>query len=328
MHRHDTPHNGPEGPHDHGHAHVHGQAHQHAHGPGHVHAPADFGRAFAIGIALNTVFVAVEAGYGLWSNSMALLADAGHNLSDVLGLLVAWGAATLSRRKPSDRFTYGWRSSSILAALFNALFLLLAVGVIAWEAAWRLFYPEPVAGVTVMIVAGVGILINGFTAYLFVGGRKSDINIEGAYLHMFADAAVSAGVVIVGLLMIISGWEWLDPAVSLVIVAVIVWQTWRLLRESVTLSLAGVPATIDVDQVRRFLLAARGVTGLHDLHIWPMSTTEIALTAHLVMPDGHPGDAALFQLAAELRERFGIVHPTLQIERGDRTCPLEPAQVV
>ena len=319
---------------DHGHAHgPSGQAppdrpHSHEREAGHVHAPTHFGRAFAIGIALNTGFVAVEAGYGLLSNSMALLADAGHNLSDVLGLLVAWGAATLSRRQPSDRFTYGWRNSSILAALFNALFLLLAVGVIAWKAAWRLFYPEPVAGVTVMIVAGIGILINGFTAYLFAGGRRSDINIEGAYLHMFADAAVSAGVVVVGVLMIMSGWEWLDPAVSLAIVAVIVWQTWRLLRESVTLSLAGVPAAVDVEQVRRFLLAERGVTGLHDLHIWPMSTTEIALTAHLVMPDGHPGDSVLFQLATDLRERFGIVHPTLQIERGDRVCPLEPAQVV
>lgn len=326
MHRHETPQDGSETPHDHGHG--DGQAHQHAHGPGHVHAPKDFGRAFAIGIALNTVFVAVEAGYGLLSNSMALLADAGHNLSDVLGLLVAWAAAALSRREPSDRFTYGWRSSSILAALFNALFLLLAVGVIAWEAAWRLFYPEPVAGVTVMIVAGIGILINGFTAYLFVGGRKSDINIEGAYLHMFADAAVSAGVVVAGLLMITTGWEWLDPSVSLVIVVVIVWQTWRLLRESVTMSLAGVPAAIDADQVRQFLLGERGVAGLHDLHIWPMSTTEIALTVHLVMPDGHPGDAVLFRLAAELRQRFGIAHPTLQIERGDQTCPLEPAQVV
>lgn len=327
MQEHDHAHGTPgQSSHDHSHDHSHGGAH--SHGPGHVHAPKDFGRAFAIGIALNTAFVAIEAGYGLWSNSMALLADAGHNLSDVLGLLVAWGAATLSRRQPSDRFTYGWRNSSILAALFNALFLLLAVGVIAWEAAWRLFYPEPVAGVTVIIVAGIGILINGFTAYLFAGGRSGDINIEGAYLHMFADAAVSGGVVIAGLLMITSGWEWIDPAVSLVIVVVIVWQTWRLLRESVTMSLAGVPAAIDVDQVRRFLLAEHGVTGLHDLHIWPMSTTEIALTAHLVIPDGHPGDAVLFRLAVELRDRFGIVHPTLQIERGERTCPLEPAQVV
>src|SRR4051812_31549214 len=237
--------------HDHGH---HSHAHSHAHGHGgHVHAPASFGRAFAIGIALNSAFVVVEAVYGYSSGSMALVADAGHNLSDVLGLVAAWTAAILSKRAPTPRFTYGLRGSSILAALFNAVFLLVAVGAIAWEAVLRLISPEPVASVTVMVVAAIGIAINGVTAWLFASGRKGDLNIRGAYLHMVADAAVSAGVVLAGLVILYTGWNWLDPAVSLAISAVIVWGTWGLLRDSTAMSLSAVPRGIDPRAVRDYL---------------------------------------------------------------------------
>ena len=303
-------------------------AHDH-HGPGHSHAPASFGTAFAIGIGLNTAFVLIEAGYGLAANSMALLADAGHNLSDVLGLVVAWAAATLSKRAPTPRFTYGLRGSSIVAALFNAVFLLVAVGAIAWEAIGRLRTPEPVAGSTVMVVAAIGIVINGLTAWLFASGAKGDINIRGAFLHMAADAAVSAGVVIAGLVILSTGWLWLDPVVSLAIVAVIVWGTWSLLRDSLALSVAAVPPGIDPGAVREFLIGLPGVARLHDLHIWPVSTTETALTAHLVMPAGHPGDAFLIETAHDLNEHFGIGHTTLQLEVSENTaCALEPDHVV
>jgi cobalt-zinc-cadmium efflux system protein len=318
-------------PHSHDHEHGGGShgGHGHSHGSGSVHAPADFGRAFAVGIGLNTAFVLIEAGYGLASNSMALLADAGHNLSDVLGLVVAWLAAILSKRAPSSRFTYGFGSSSILAALFNALFLLVAVGAIGWEAILRLLTPEPVGGRTVMIVAAIGIAINGFTAWLFAAGRKSDLNIRGAYLHMAADAIVSAGVVVAGLLMVLTGWLWLDPVVSLVIVVVIVWGTWGLLRDSLAMSLTAVPTRIDPAEVRAFLGSRVGVAALHDLHIWPTSTTAVALTAHLVMPDGHPGDAFLMHVAEQLRRDYGIGHVTLQIEtEADSACALEPEHVV
>ena len=301
----------------------------HAHGPGaHSHAPAGFGKAFAIGIGLNTIFLIVEAGYGFAINSLALVADAGHNLSDVMGLIVAWIAATLSKRAPSARFSYGLRSSSIMAALFNAIFLLIAIGMITWEAIQRFGDPQPVAGMTVMIVAGVGVLINGFTALLFMSGRKGDINIKGAYLHMVADAGVSAAVVIAGLLVVFTGWEWLDPVVSLCIAAVIAVGTWGLLRDSVTMSLDAAPPGIDPDAVHAFLASQPGVTEVHDLHIWPMSTTETALTAHVVMPAGHPGDAALRTIAGELETRFGIHHPTIQIELEAGSCPLAPAHAV
>ena len=302
--------------------------HDHHHGAGHSHAPASFGRAFAIGIGLNTVFVLIEAGYGIASNSVALLADAGHNLSDVLGLVVAWVAAILTKRPPSKRYTYGLRSSSILAALFNAAFLLIAVGAIGWESILRLFHPQPVAGKTVMIVAAIGIAINGFTAYLFASGRKGDLNIRGAYLHMAADAAVSAGVVVGGLVMLWTGWLWLDPVISLVIVAVIVWGTWGLLRDSVAMSLGAVPREIEPGAVLGFLKGQTGVADVHDLHIWPMSTTETALTAHLVMPGGHPGDTFILGVADELRHHHGIGHVTLQVEIDGRACPLAPAHVV
>lgn len=311
--------------HDHAHDH-HGHSHHgHSHGGGgHVHAPATFGRAFAIGITLNIAFVVIEAVYGIASESMALVADAGHNLSDVLGLLVAWIASVLVKRSPTPRFTYGLRGSSILAALFNAVFLLVATGAIAWEAIARLLAPEPqpVAGVTVMVVAGIGILINGATAWLFASG-SSDINIRGAYLHMLADAAVSAGVVITGLIIVLTGAAWIDPLVSLVIAGLIVWATWGLLRDSVVMSLSAVPPGIDPAAVGAYLRARPGVTDLHDLHIWPMSTTDIALTAHLVMAQGHPGNGFLVAAAEDLRSRFGIGHATLQIEEaGGPACAL------
>jgi cobalt-zinc-cadmium efflux system protein len=315
-----------EAAHDHG-----GRDHNgHAHGPGgHVHAPANFGTAFAIGIGLNTAFVIVEAIFGFASNSMALVADAGHNLSDVLGLVVAWVAVILSKRAPTARFTYGLRGSSILAALFNAVFLLVTVGAIGWEAIQRIVHPEPVGSVTVMVVAGVGIVVNGFTAWLFASGRKGDINIRGAYLHMAADAAVSLGVVVAGLVILFTGWTWLDAATSLVISAVIVAGTWSLLRDSMAMSLSAVPPGIDPEAVRGYLETCPGVTQIHDLHIWPMSTTEVALTCHIVIPGGQPGDAFLMKIAQHLKEDFGIQHATVQIETDLQSpCALAPDHVV
>jgi cobalt-zinc-cadmium efflux system protein len=301
----------------------------HHHEHSHAHHPADFGKAFAIGTALNLAFVVIEAAFGFISNSMALLADAGHNLSDVLGLVIAWIAAVLAKRPPGGRYTYGLRRSSILAALFNAVFLLLAVGAIAWEAFHRLFNPESISGQTVMIVAAIGIVVNGFTAFLFASGRKGDLNIRGAYLHMASDALVSAGVVVGGLLIYFTGWHWLDPAISLAIVAVIVVGTWSLLSSSLAMSMDAVPSGIVIDEVRNFLVRSKGVVAMHDLHIWSMSTTEVALTAHLVMPEGHPGDTFLASIAEELRAHHGIHHATLQIETdASASCVLEPDHVV
>jgi cobalt-zinc-cadmium efflux system protein len=308
-------------------AHHHSAGHSHH---GHSHAPqGDHGRAFAIGIVLNLGFVAVEAGYGFWADSMALLSDAGHNLSDVLGLAIAWGAALLARRGATERFTYGLRSSSILAALFNALLLLIAVGGIAWESVQRIIEPAPVAAVAVMIVAGIGILVNGFTAFLFMGGQH-DLNIRGAFLHMVADAAVSLGVVIGGLVILSTGANWIDPVLSLVIAGVILWSTWGLLSQSLTLSLHGVPRGVAIPDIRRALERMPGVERVHHLHVWATSTTETALTAHLVMPDGHPGDGFLAQAQRELKDHFGIRHATLQIEihgpgadEHGPECPLE-----
>jgi cobalt-zinc-cadmium efflux system protein len=314
--------------HDHA-AHHHGHAGDGHHGHGHAHAPGTFGRAFAIGIGLNLTFVAIEAIFGILSNSVALLADAGHNLSDVLGLVVAWAASALAQRPPTPRYTYGLGASSILAALFNAVFLLVAVGAIGWEAVQRFAEPKPVAGGTVIAVAAIGIVINGVTAWLFASGRKGDINVRGAFLHMIADAAVSAGVVAAGVAISFTGWLWLDPLVSLAIVAVIVWSTWDLLRHALAMSLGAVPAAIDPTAVRGWLATQAGVRGVHDLHIWAMSTTETALTAHLVMPNGHPGDAFLMSTAAGLQHRFGIGHVTVQIETDPQAaCPLEPDHVV
>jgi cobalt-zinc-cadmium efflux system protein len=313
--------------HDHaGHSYDHDA---HAHGGAHVHAPASFGTAFAIGITLNLGFVLIEAFYGLMSNSVSLLADAGHNLGDVLGLGVAWLASVLARRAPTERFTYGMRGSSILAALFNAVFLLVTVGGLSWEAIRRLGSPEPVAGKTMMAVAAIGILVNAVTAWLFASGRKEDLNLRGAFLHMASDALVSVGVVAAGLVILLTGWLWIDPLVSLVINAIIVWGTWGLLRDSVGMSMAAVPAQIDPAAVRNFLSAQAGVVDLHDLHIWPMSTTENALTCHLVMPDGHPGDAFLQDLARDLAQRFKIIHATVQIELDPHmACALAPDEVV
>lgn len=313
---------------DHDH-HGHGHHHGHAHGlGGHSHAPASYDRAFAIGTALNIGFVAVEAFYGVLANSVALLADAGHNLSDVLGLLLAWGAAWLTRKRPTLRHTYGFGSSSILASLTNAVVLLIAVGAIAWEAVLRLAYPEPVEGGTVMWVAAVGIVINAVTAWLFMGGKETDLNIKGAYLHMAADAAVSLGVVVAALLIGWTGWLWLDPLVSLGIVVVIVVGTWGLLRESANLAMDAVPEGIDRDDVEGYLAGLPGVVAVHDLHIWGLSTTDTALTAHLVRPGAGTDDALLTRVAGELKERFGIGHATIQVEHDGHDCRLAPADVV
>ncbi|MBV9394904.1 MAG: cation transporter [Methylobacteriaceae bacterium] len=304
---------------------MHAHLHHHAHGEagGQVHADAtDFGRAFAIGIGLNLTFVAIEVVYGIYGHSVALLSDAGHNLGDVLGLAVAWGASVLGRRPPTPRFTYGLGATSILAALLNALFLLIAIGAISWEAILRLMHPAPVAGNVVMIVAAIGILINGATALLFVSGRKRDLNIRGAFLHMLADAIIAAGVVITGFVIKLTGAAWLDPVASLVINIVIVWGTWTLLRDSLAMSLNAVPRSIEPDQVRAFLETLPGVTQLHDLHIWAMSTTDTALSGHLVMPEGSGGDAFLTRTCAELQRRFGICHATLQIESEEMECTL------
>jgi cobalt-zinc-cadmium efflux system protein len=306
--------------------HTHTGAHSHSHHRD--HAPA-FGPRFALAVALNLGFVAIEAGAGIFANSTALLADAGHNLSDVLGLAVAWIGHALAQRPPTQRFTYGLRGSSILAALANAVFLMIAVGAIGWEALRRFAAPEPVAEAWVMGVAAAGVVVNGATAILFAAGRSHDINIRGAFLHMVADAAVSAGVIVAAALILVTGWLWLDPAASLGIVAVIVIGTWGLLRESVNMSLAAVPASVRLDDVQTFLTSQKGVAGVHDLHVWPMSTTETALTAHLVMPAGHPGDRFLMDLATSLREKFSIAHPTIQIEIEAATdCPFAPGHVV
>ncbi len=307
------------------------EGNDHAHGDGrsHVHAPKNFGTAFAIGIALNLCFVIVEVIYGLLANSMALVADAGHNLGDVLGLFMAWIATLLARRRPSQTYTYGLRSGTILAALANAVLLLVTVGAIAVEGMRRLISPGEVASVTVMVVAAVGIAVNGVTAWLFASARKGDINLRAAFLHMAYDALVSVGVVAAGGVILLTGWTRLDPLVSLAIAAVILVGTWGLLRGSVGMALDAVPIEIKPDEVTRFLLQQPGVAAIHDLHIWPMSTTDTALTCHCLMPGGHPGDEFLVRLAHELHEHFSIGHATIQVEVDAHTaCSLEPADVV
>ena len=305
--------------HDHGAdcKHEHAKAQDHSHGHHHHHVDPDGnGRAFALAIGLNTLFVAIEFGYGFIANSTALMADAGHNLSDVLGLMLAWGAAILAKSAPNHRYTYGLRSSSILAALANALLLMLACGAIGWEAVHRFANPAPVAGVTVAVVAAIGVAVNGFSAWLFMAGSKGDINIRGAYQHMAADAAISLGVVISGLAIMATGWTWLDPAVSIAIVLLILVTTWSLLKESLRMVLAAVPDNVDAARVTAFLRERPGVTSIHDLHIWAMSTTQTALTAHLVMPAGYPGDAAVDAITEQLKADYGIHHCTLQVEMG------------
>ena len=282
----------------------------------HAHGPANYSKAFAIGIALNLVFVAVEATFGFRAGSLALVADAGHNLSDVIGLVLAWAGATLAKLAPTPTRTYGMRRASVLAALANALLLLVAIVAIAWEAIGRLSHPEPVAGGLVMVVAGIGIVVNTATALLFMSGRKGDLNVRGAFLHMAADAVVSAGVVAAGFAILKTGLLWLDPAVSLLIVIVIAFGTWGLLRDSVNLAMDAVPAGIDHANVEKYLHQVAGVTEVHDLHIWGMSTTECALTAHLVRPHLEDEDELLVALYKELHDKFGIEHPTIQIERG------------
>jgi len=295
-------------------AHSHSHGHDHGHHHGHSHAPANFDRAFAIGITLNLGFVIAEVAFGLASHSLALLADAGHNLSDVLGLGLAWGAVWLGRKPATPRFTYGFRRSSILASLFNAVFLLLAVGAIAWEAVQRLASPAAVDSTTVMIVAAVGIAVNGITAWLFARGAKGDLNIRGAFVHMASDAAISAGVVVAALVTLYTGWLWLDPVVSLAIVVLIVAGTWGLLRESMRLALDAVPEGVDQAGVAAYLAALPGVAQVHDLHIWSMSTTEVALTAHLVRPDCGVDDGLSAKIAHDLEHDFGIAHVTIQCE--------------
>lgn len=294
-----------------------------SHHHGHSHAPANYNRAFIIGIILNIGFVLVEAGFGFLTNSLALLADAGHNLSDVLGLLLAFGATWLTRRRPTPRYTYGLRRSSIMAALFNACFLLVAMGAIALESIQRLNSPTSINGSIVIGVALVGIVINGVTAWLFMSGREQDLNIKGAFLHMAADALVSAGVVLAGIAILTTGWLWFDPVVSLIIVVVIVVGTWNLLRDSLNLAMDAVPEGIDPQAVRTYLAELSGVVGVHDLHIWAMSTTETALTAHLVMLTGNPGDGFLSRISMELHDNFGIEHSTIQIETGNFLRPCE-----
>jgi cobalt-zinc-cadmium efflux system protein len=317
---------GHSGHHHHGHHHHGHHHHGHHH---HGHSPDNYNRAFLISVVLNSGFVAIEAIYGILANSLALLADAGHNFSDVLGLVLVWGASVLARRRPTPRRTYGMRRSSILAALVNASALLLVCGGIVWEAVQRLRSPDLVAGNTIIIVALIGILINTVSALMFVSGQ-SDLNIRGAFLHLAADALVSLGVVIAGLTIATTGWLWVDPIVSLIVTAVIVWGTWQLFRDSFNLMLDAVPEHVDPLAVRQYLAERSGVNEVHDLHIWAMSTTETALTAHLVMLEGHPGDGFLSMLCNELREKFNIAHSTVQIETGDpeHPCVLAPDHVL
>lgn len=301
--------------HDHGHAHGGVHDHDHDHGHGHHHAPANFDRAFAIGIGANLLFVAIEAFCGWRVDSLSLLADAGHNLGDVAGLVMAWGGAFAGKLRPDARYTYGWKRASILAAFVNAVVLLFAMGSLAWAAVGRFEDPTPTDGITVMAVAGIGIIVNLATALLFMRGRHDDLNIRGAYLHMASDALVSAGVVGIGALVLATGWRWLDPVASLVIALVIVIGTWGLFRQSLRLMFDAVPEHIDPLAVRALLDGLPGVTRVHDLHVWATGTTQVALTAHLVMPAGHPDDPFFEQATRQLRERFKIDHVTLQVVR-------------
>ncbi len=314
-------------PHGGGHAH---HSHHHHSAPGAEGAGTHLDRRFALGVALNLGFVGVEAAYGIIANSLSLLADAGHNLGDVLGLVLAWAATILARRRPTGRRTYGLRKSTVMASLTNAVVLLVVSGALAWEAVRRFAAPEPVAEIDVMIVAAIGVVINGATALLFAAGREHDLNIRGAFLHMAADAGVSLGVVLSALAILSTGWLWLDPATSLLIVAVIAVGTWSLLRDSLDLALDAVPAGINPEAVRAYLGGLAGVTAVHDLHIWAMSTTEAALTVHLVRPGAGTDDAWMADLTETLRHRFAIPHATIQVENGDGpdACALAPAHVV
>jgi cobalt-zinc-cadmium efflux system protein len=294
----------------------------------HVHAPVDFNRAFAVTVALNGALVGAQVFYGIVGNSMALLADAGHNFGDVLALLLAWGAHGVAQWQPTRRYTYGFRSASILAALCNSLILLIATGAIALEAVRRLLQPGAVAATTVMAVAAAAIIVNGLSAWMLAAGRKADLNIRAAILHLAGDAAVSVGVIVVAAAIYVTGWFWLDAAASLLIAGFIVWGTWGILRQSFQLSLAAVPDAIDRSKVEHYLRTLPGVSEVHDLHIWAMSTTETALTAHLVRPGASLDDAFLSAAEDTLARRFGIRHATLQVEAGDHACRLAPDHVV
>jgi len=295
----------------------------HSHSHSHSHQHNNYSKAFLIGIILNLSYILIEVFYGLMINSMALLADAGHNFSDVLGLLLAWGAAYLAKTTTTEKRTYGFRKSTILAALFNAILLMIAVGAITFEAVRKLIQPEPVVGTTMMIVAGIGVVINAVTAMLFMKGREKDLNIKGAFLHMAADAGVSLGVVVAGFIIYLTGWLWIDPAISLVIVLVITIGTWGLLRDSFHLSMDAVPTGIELKAVGNYLRSINGVTEVHDLHIWAMSTTETALTAHLVIPGEAKDDYFLKKICGELHSRFGIEHSTIQIEKSAQSANCE-----
>ncbi len=301
-------------------AHHHGHQH-HGHEHHHEHGPANYSRAFALGTALNLGFVLVEVIFGFQADSVALLADAGHNSSDVLGLILAWSASLLARRRSSRRYTYGWRRFSIIAALLNATLLLVVTGGISWEAIRRFSEPSPVAGGIMIAVAALGVVINTATALLFLSGRKQDLNIRAAFMHMAADAMVALGVVLAGIGIVLTHWLWLDPAISLVINAVVIIGTWELLRDSFNLAIDAVPEGIDLVAVRTYLSERPGVEQVHDLHIWGLSTNSTALTAHLVMPSGHPGDVFLTQTCQELHNHFGIEHSTIQVEMGDPSYP-------
>ncbi len=325
LHQHDSAN---DGGHHYSHDRSHGHSHDHAHGHAHalpISGDAATRRLFAIGIAFNLLFVFVETGFGWWGDSLALLADAGHNFGDVIGLALAWGAATLAARRPSHRFTYGLGGTTILAAIANAMLLLIAVGGIVFASIQRLLAPVPVADGVMIAVAAAGIVVNGATAALFISRRKQDLNVRGAYLHMVADAAVSAGVVLAGLAIRYTGMYWIDPVVGIVVAIVILVGTWGLLRESTRMALAAVPANVDPQVVRAYLCALPGVNAVHDLHIWAMSTSENALTAHLVMPQGHPGDAFLLDVAHTIEHDYAVGHVTLQIETADSamSCKLE-----
>lgn len=305
---------------------MHG-GHDHRHP--HADAPENFGRAFAIATALNVALVVAQVAYGLIANSLALLADAGHNAADVVGLVMAWGAFAVADWRPSERFTYRLRAASILSAFANGLILLVAVGAIGWEAIRRLMQPEEVASVTVIVVAAIAVVVNGVSAWLLARGSRSDLNMRGAFLHMLADAGVSVAVIVAAFGILLTGWRWLDPAASLLISAVILVGCWRLLRDSLRLSLNAAPAAIDPAAVRRYLEGLPEVSEVHDLHIWAMSTTETALSCHLVTPGGHPGDDFLQRVARDLQQRFAIGHPTMQIELSDGgQCALQSANVV
>ncbi len=303
--------------------------HEHHDHHDHRRAPADFGRAFLIGIALNAAFVVTEVFFGLRANSLSLLADAGHNAGDVFGLMLSFAAVLLGRKRPSARFTYGYGGSSILAATVNAVILLLAVGAIGWESLLRLAHPEQTGGATMMAVAAAGVAVNGASAFLFMAGQKHDLNVRSAYLHMAADAAISFGVVVAGGIVLYTHWLSIDPLASLIISVLIIVSTFRLLKESLSLSLQGVPQSIDAQKVRDFLVAQPGVREVHDLHIWALNTASSACSVHLVMASGHPGDAFMKHIAHELEDDFNIGHTTIQIELGDGgACPLAPDHVV